>query len=261
MRWLAGRVRDGNGMVLLPEIIAIGFCIVLIWVSLWLPLAQERRDAEQAAIESTGNLARAFEENTDRIVSGIDQILLSARAAYADNETGFDVRKWVSKRAKADKFDFFIGRIDEHGISGDSTLGPAAAGINLADRDHFRVHLDPAHDDLFISKPVVGRATRQPAVQFTRKMLHADGRFAGVVQVSLDASELSRFYQTIEIGNGYVMLAGTDGIIRARGPLSEGVIGHSIDDPALLQAIQSLPSGSLSTSSPSNDTARIVSFR
>src|SRR5580658_1340955 len=105
-RWLAGRLGGDNGMVLLPEIIAIGFCIVLIWVSLWLPLAQERRDAEQAAVESTGNLARAFEENTDRIVSGIDQILLSARAAYADNERGFDIRSWVSKRAKADKFDF-----------------------------------------------------------------------------------------------------------------------------------------------------------
>src|SRR5580704_890003 len=196
-RRLAALTGNRDAVVLLPEIVAICFCIALIWFSLLVPLAQERQDAEQAAIETTSNLARAFEENTDRVLAGIDQILLSARAAYADNETGFDVRKWVSKRARADKFDFFVGRIDEHGISGDSTLGPAAAGINLADRDHFRVHLDPAHDDLFISKPVVGRATRQPAVQFTRKMLHADGRFAGVVQVSLDASELSRVYETI----------------------------------------------------------------
>ncbi len=260
-RWLVRQVGAGSGMMLLPEVIAISFCVALIWVSLWLPLAQERLDAERAAVETTGNLARAFEENTDRIVSGIDQILLSARAAYADNEAGFDVRKWVSRRVKADKFDFFIGRIDEHGITGDSTLGPVAAGINLADREHFRVHLDPAHDELFISKPVVGRATRQPAVQFTRKLLHANGSFAGVIQVSLDASELSRFYQSIEIGNGYVMLAGTDGVIRARGPLIENVIGRGIDDPKLLQAIQSQPYGSLSTVSPSTDTARIVSFR
>jgi hypothetical protein len=150
-RWLASRLAGDNGIVLLPEIIAIFACIALIWVSLLLPLVQERRDAEREAVETTDNLARAFEQNTDRIVSGIDQILLSARAAYADNESGFDVRKWVSKRAKADKFDFFIGRVDEHGISGDSTLGPKAVGINLADREHFRVHLDPTHDDLFIS--------------------------------------------------------------------------------------------------------------
>ncbi len=260
-RRLASLVGNGDAIVLLPEIIAICFCIALIWVSLLLPLVQERRDAEHAAVEITSNLARAFEENTDRIVAGIDQILLSARAAYADNEAGFDIRKWAGKRARADKFDFFIGRIDEHGIAGDSTLGPAAAGIDLADRQHFRVHLDPARDELFISKPVVGRSTRMPAMQFTRKLLHADGSFAGVIVVSLDATELSRFYQTIEIGNGYVMLAGIDGIIRARGPLSDGVIGRGIDDPLLLQAIQTQPNGSLSTISPSNGTARIVSFR
>ena len=251
---------NDDAVVLLPEIVAICFCIALIWFSLLVPLAQERRDAEQAAVETTSNLARAFEENTDRIVSGIDQILLSARAAYADNERGFDIRNWVSKRARADKFDFFIGRIDEHGISGDSTLGPAAVGVNLADREHFRVHLDPSHDDLFVSKPVVGRSTRQPAVQFTRKMLHADGSFAGVVEVSLDAGELSRFYETIEIGKGYVMLVGTDGIIRARGPLNGAVIGRAIDDPALLHAIQAQQSGSLSTGA-TGETARIVSFR
>jgi len=259
--WLASRAASDDAVVLLPEIIAICTCIVLIWVSLLLPLAQERRDAEHAAIETTGNLARAFEENTDRIVSGIDEILLSARAAYLENEKTFDIAKWVSTRAKADKFDFFIGRIDEHGISRESTLGPKAAGINLADREHFRAQLDPTHDDLYISKPVVGRATRGHAIQFTRKLLHADGRFAGVVQVSLDASELSRFYETIQIGNGYVMLAGTDGIIRARGPLNDGVIGRAIDDPALLAAIQSEQTGSLTTNSASDGTERIVSFR
>src|ERR1019366_8755036 len=97
-----------------PECAAVLVCIGLMWLSLMAPLRQERRDAELAAIETTNNLARAFEENTDRIVSGIDQILLSARAAFAENEETFDISEWVGKRAKADKFAFFIGRIDEN---------------------------------------------------------------------------------------------------------------------------------------------------
>jgi hypothetical protein len=106
------------------------------------------------------------------------------------------------------------------------------AGINLANREHFRVQLDPTHDDLFISKPMFGQATRVAVIQFTRKLLHPDGTFAGVVQVSLDASELSRSYEAAETGNGYVMLAGTDDrIIRASAPLSGNMIGHTIDDP------------------------------
>jgi diguanylate cyclase (GGDEF)-like protein len=246
--------------VLLPECIAIGFCIALIWISLLMPLAQERHDAENAAVETTGNLARAFEENTERIVQGIDEILLTARAEYAENEKDFDIVRWAANRAHVDKFAFFIGRVDENGISRESSLGPGAQGINLSDREHFRAQLDPARDDLFISKPVTGRASRGTAIQFTRKLLHADGRFAGIVQVSLNASELSRFYKTIEIGNGYVMLAGADGIIRARGPLDDGLIGRTIGDPGLLDALQSRTQGSLPVVLQSG-TRQIVSFR
>jgi hypothetical protein len=67
--WLCHRARNGDAVVLLPECIAILFCISLIWIRLWMPLAQERRDAEAAAVETTGNLARAFEENTERMLS------------------------------------------------------------------------------------------------------------------------------------------------------------------------------------------------
>ena len=254
IRWMAS-----HAVVLRHTIIAICCCIGLIWVSLSPVLAQGRQDAE---IQATSSLALTVAANTDRIVAGIDQMLLSARAAYLEDEKGFDVREWVSKTLKADKYTFFIGRIDEHGISGDSTLGPEAAGINLANQELFRVQLDPTHDDLFISKPVVGRATRMPAVHFTRKLLHPDGKFAGVIDVVLDATELSWSYETTEIGNGYVMLVGTDDrIIRASAPLSGNMIGHTIDDPELLKAIQSEQSGSLSTISPSNGTSRIVSFR
>ena len=99
--WLWHRARNGDAVVLLPECIAILFCISLIWISLWMPLTQERRDAEAAAVETTGNLARAFEENTERIVSGIDEILLSARAAYAEDEKDFDIVRWTAKRARS----------------------------------------------------------------------------------------------------------------------------------------------------------------
>jgi len=142
-------------------------------------------------------------------------MLLAARTTYLDDEQGFNIATWASENYQADPYTFFIGRIDANGISRGSTLGPAAAGINLANREHFRVQLDPTHDDLFISKPVIGPATRGNAIQFTRKLPHPDGKFAGVIEVVLDASELSRSYETAKIGTGYVMLTGTDGIIRA----------------------------------------------
>ncbi len=235
-------------------------CITLVWVSLLMPLAQEKRGAEQAAAENTSNLARAFDENADRIVSGIDQILLSARAAYAESNGRFSLNDWVSKRAKADKFAFFIGLVDADGMTGEATMSPNPPPLNISDREHFRVHLDPTKDELFISQPVIGRATGRAALQFTRKLMNADGSFAGVVQVSLNADELSRFYEKLEIGNGYVMLAGLDGIIRARGPLANGRVGRQIRNETTLHAIQSLPQGTISTQA-GDGVGHIISFR
>jgi diguanylate cyclase (GGDEF)-like protein len=234
--------------------------VALVWLSVWMPLAQERRDAEQAAIEGTSNLARAFEENSDRIVSGIDQILLSARAAYAEDEAHFNIVDWANKRTRSDRFAFFIGRVDEHGITREATFKPAPPPIDISDREHFRAQLDPHRDELFISKPVTGRATRQSALQFTRKLLHADGSFAGIVQVSLNSSELSRFYETLQLGDGYVMLAGTDGVIRARGPLDESIIGSALA-PAAAAAVAARQSGTFRATSPADGITRTVSFR
>ncbi len=249
-----------SALIVLPECLAVLVCITLVWVSLLMPLEQEKRGAQLAAMATTSNLARAFDENADRIVSGIDQILLSARAAYAETKGPFDLNEWVSKRAKADKFAFFIGRVDANGMTQEATLKPAPPQINISDREHFRFHLDPSKDELFISKPVVGRATGKAALQFTRKLLNADGSFAGIVQVSMNADELSRFYEKLEIGNGYIMLVGLDGVVRARGPLANRPVGVTITNPETLQALHSSTQGTFSTQSK-DGAHRIVSFR
>ena len=251
----------GRDMVLvLPECVAIVACIGLIWLSLLMPLSREIEAANRAAVENTSNLARAFDENTERIVSGIDQILLTARAAYAEHKGHLDLVAWTANRVKVDKLAFFIGRVDAQGMTRESTLVPTPASINVSDREHFRAQLDPGRDELFISKPVIGRATGRPALQFTRKLLTEDGRFDGVIQVSLDSEELSRFYEKLEIGHGYIVLAGNDGVIRARGPLDPKQIGQPIGEAAMLGTVARLDQGTIVSSAP-GQSGDIVSFR
>jgi len=120
-----------------------------------------------------------------------------------------------------------IGVVDAAGIVIASTamLHPNPP-IDISDREHFRVHEQSQKDALFISQPVIGRASGKSSIQFTRPFWGADGKFAGVIVVSLDPSHLSRVYGNLNLGqDGGVALVGTDGIIRAGTGIYAGLLG------------------------------------
>ncbi len=240
-------------------------CILLIWTGLYYALLAERAQAIAAASQNTANLARAFEESTLRSLKAIDQSLLYIRQAYRQDPAGFDMVAWARDTQSLTDMTFQISRIDRNGILASSNFAPNGSGIDLSDREHFRVQRDSAVDELFISKPVTGRASNKPSIQLTRKIFTADGVFDGVVVVSLDPLYLSRFYHSIDIGlDGLIALVGTDGIIRAAalGAGNGGMaVGTSIARDSLLAAFAHERAGTLLTSSSLDGIRRVESFR
>ncbi len=254
---------DGRDTLkLLPECVAVIGFIGVIWFSIGAMLGQQYDAAERAAVRDTGNLAHAFEANTERIVAGIDQILLSVRTAYADAPDSFDPNAWQRRQMWPDRFMVQLAMIGLDGFARGATMGGAAMQrVDLSDQDYFRAQLVPDRDALFISKPVAGPAGGQWTVQFTRKVLNQDGGLAGVLVVSLGCDELSRFYDRLELGHGMLALAGTDGIIRARRPLREGGIGSDISGDPFFGRIRAGRHGATLASSPIDGVERVVSFR
>jgi diguanylate cyclase (GGDEF)-like protein len=207
---------------ILPETAAILGVLLLGWVGILVSLQRMQTGALQQATRDTGNLARAFEENTARVVGGIEQSLLAIRTAWATAQargTAFDLADWVRRHQPPDVLVRQIGLVGPDGIVTQSTEHLPATPIGIADRAHFQAQLDPSRDELFISRPIIGRITGRHTVEFTRKLRAADGSFAGIVMLSLGCEDLSAFYQTLQIGHGFVTLAGADGIVRARGPM------------------------------------------
>ena len=255
-RWF---VRLG-GELLLPELAAIVCILALLWTSIAIALTHEHRSAEVTAKHTTSNLARAFEESTRRTIGGIDQLLLSARGFYAAQGERFNFDEWARTQTLPDKMTAAIGMADADGQVFADTL-PIPPGVNIADRPHFRAQIDPTHDELFISRPVHGRVSGQDTIQFTRKLLGPHGEFAGVTTFSLGCEELSRFYQTLDLGKGFVSLLLADGTVLARGPLVPSLIGSRITERAVFDEVVNQHSGSIRFRGVRTGIDEIASFR
>ncbi|MBX9633682.1 MAG: hypothetical protein K2X44_01755, partial [Magnetospirillum sp.] len=121
------------------------------------------------------------------------------------------------------------------------------------------VHQQGASDTLFISKPLLGRASGKWSVQMTRRLSLADGSFAGVLVLSLDPQYLSSFYGSFDIGpKGAILLIGRDGVIRAA---SDGSVGRTVTSPGLIDQMFDAIAGSHRVVGPLDAERRIGSFR
>jgi signal transduction histidine kinase len=202
--------------------------IGLLWAGIGFSLWHDRRLAEQTAEHDTANLARAFEENITRTVEAVDQTLLVLRDEYKHDPGGVAQGSWASGQAFLDDLRVQMSLADQNGAMLWSNLGPVPSGVNIADRAHFQVQRSSTDDRLFISRPVLGRVSGKWSIQFTRKLFAPDGSFAGVAVVSLDPHYLSRFYKSISIGSGSILLATADGVVLARVPEREALLGTDL---------------------------------
>jgi diguanylate cyclase (GGDEF)-like protein/PAS domain S-box-containing protein len=123
-----------------------------------------------------------------------------------------------------------IGIINADGILIYSNLG-TPKGLYLGDREHFKVHLaatSAASDRLFISKPVFGRVSQTWSIQFTRP-IRAQGRFVGVVVLSIAPSYLANRLSSLHLGGDDVIaLFRPDGSYLARTQDLANSMGKSV---------------------------------
>jgi signal transduction histidine kinase len=108
-----------------------------------------------------------------------------------------------------------IAVIDAKGYLSGSSLDSGPAKIFLGDRPHFTALKNVTNDQLYISKPVVGRISGLETVQVVRPILTLDRKFSGVVVVSLDVNVfLASEIETLTRAGTLLTFAGEDGITR-----------------------------------------------
>lgn len=234
------------------------FVLVVLWLGLIFNLGRERDFAVNMANADTANLARAFEEHINRTMMGLDQTLLLLKAEYEQDPAHFTLRKSVSLSTMLRNNRLSLTLADVNGSLIESSQDDTPR-INVSDREYFRFQKAATDDQLFIGPPIVGRLSGRWIIMLTRRLVNADGSFAGTISLSLDPLYLSGFYNSINLGdNGAVLLIGRDGLVRAG---SDVPVGHAPAVTALADRIFAEGAGTMEIQGPLDNEVRISSFR
>src|SRR6201999_277690 len=186
--------------------------IAMLWAGISLKYVEAIQSDQKQAERTNQNFAMVFEENVLRSIGEIDKALLYLRRSVETRQDSTDFHTIANTTDVLSEIIVQVAIIDAKGIMRASNVGPQPAPpLDLSDREHYRVHVHSDQDKLFISKPVVGRASGQWSVQFTRRFLDSDKQFAGVVVASLNPKHLTQFYDKIDLGSSAsIALIGDD---------------------------------------------------
>lgn len=191
--------------------------ILMLWCATYWLLQLEHTTATKQAEHSTANLSQVFEESVVRSLHDVDSALLLLRMVYEDRNAGVDWRDVAFRINALSKLTIQYSIIDADGNLAGSTVTRDTPQMNLSDREHFKVHVDAKTDDLFISKPVVGRVSKKASLQLSRRLSTPAGQFDGVIVASIDPDHLAEVFGSIELGEGgSILLIGFDGVVRGR---------------------------------------------
>jgi diguanylate cyclase (GGDEF)-like protein len=213
--------------------------IAMLWVGIGVKYF-ERAHSDQGEAERTNeNFAMVFEENVLRTLSELDSALLYMRENVEARKATTDYATILRTTQIPGDLIVQTGIIDSKGIIRASTAGPQPTPpIDVSDRDHYLVQLHSTEDHLFISKPVIGRASGQWSVQLSRRFANSDGSFGGVVVVSLNPEHFTNFYDKIDFGSAAsIAMIGSDGVVRASGGSAAGrfALGQDLTGTSLFQ--------------------------
>ncbi|HUN92480.1 MAG TPA: methyl-accepting chemotaxis protein, partial [Burkholderiaceae bacterium] len=215
----------------LPAVVLVLFA----WIVGTVATIVDQRVTMTSTRQNLLNANRALAEHVQLRIDEADQVVRFLRSEVQTKGDAFDLNAYVKESDIIGRDYRMLSVIDRDGFL-THAYGPFSR-INLGDREHFRVPRDDPRDRLFVSKPVLGRVSGQRTIQLTRRFSQPDGRFGGVVVVSLAPEAFADLHELSDLGpQGMSALYGFDGIARFRRSARGIEIGSDISASRVHQA-------------------------
>ena len=205
---------------------------------------------------------KVFDTNETMLARVMDAVGQQEVAALKARESQLHQQMLAMSRNKPQIQSMWVLGPDGRPVATDRSL-PAPADLDVSDRDYFQWHR--AHrDGLFVSGILKGRATGTRFFDMSRGRYLADGRFAGVVSVSLSPEYFEAFHKELvahEPGLAITMVR-DDGAVLTRSPNGTGNHTRLDANSVLMTAIRSAPTdGRTNGISPFDGRERMFKYR
>jgi diguanylate cyclase (GGDEF)-like protein len=228
-------------------------------------LMDARSSAWQGARDSTASLVTAVAQDISLTIESVD---LSLRAVVDH-----------LRRPEMDRLDADLGQfplfdrtgdtrqfdrmlvLDESGhVRYDSrALGPEP--VSRADREYFKFHRENDAAGLHVGQPMVAASSGREIVSLSRRLSRPDGSFAGVVAAGLRLDDFQRMFESLALGaNDSISLLTEDGILLARWPYQESLVGRFLNGAQLHKHVAHDSAGSFETNSVTDGKHRLVAY-
>ncbi len=239
--------------------------IVMLWAGITMKYFESVDNDRREAVRTSQNFAMLFEENVLRSIGEIDKALLYLRRTVETRKESADYHSFLQSSDVLSEIIVQAAIVDDKGIiRWSNARSESSPAISVADREHIKVQLKSTEDHLYVSKPVVGRASGQWSVQFTRRFLNSDGSIGGVVVASLNPVHFAVFYDKIDLGSsGSISMIGSDGVVRASGgnDLDRYKLGQDLTGTKLARHMQAEGEATFEDDEGTGGEGRLVTIR
>ena len=230
------------------------------WLSVEGLIAQEREQRIDEVRRQNANLAHTLKQHAEDSLSQVDALVEAIITRYeAERETLDLPRLYNALRIN-------LSIIHNAAITDDKGMvilsSSPAPQVSLADREHFKVHINNDTEKLYLGNPVLARLTGQWSWPVTRRANNPDGSFLGVVTVLLKPLYFSAFYEQLDLGSSTtISLIGHEGVIRTGMHTGDQILGQNISASPLFQHVDRAPFGSYIAPSQIDQVPRIFAYR
>ncbi len=274
MRCLRPVLQKARALVLRP---LAGWAVLLValavyWVQLYHSHQTQLQQVQSQTRQGATQTVHALALQTEALIRKIDYVAIHLGEHWtSQNRQEFLDSLHITEQSFPAGSLAQVGIADVRGNIVFSSLSPNkqpqgsdGQPISIADREHFKVHADNIDElpYLFISRPVLGRVSQQWTVQFSRPLHDAQGRFSGVIVLSVPARHLSQALQNIFPDHiDVALLLRADGAYLARSQGMEAVMGQSVPRTRQFLADPSTTQGIYEVVAPPDGIERYYAWR